>query len=92
VSSFIFIGAAFYLSWRGPPILKWLNFYLSLLSILSCYLFYFIFLQYWGLNSGPTPQATPPAHFIDGFFKIGSWELFARAGFKPSSSWSLPLE
>jgi hypothetical protein len=22
VSSFIFIGAAFYLSWRGPPILK----------------------------------------------------------------------
>jgi hypothetical protein len=25
------------------------------------------------------------------FFKIGSQELFARAGFKPQSSWSPPL-
>jgi hypothetical protein len=26
------------------------------------------------------------------FFEIGSWELFAQAGFKPQSSWSLPPE
>jgi hypothetical protein len=31
--------------------------------------FFFSFLfQYWGLNSGPTPWATPPAFFCDGFF------------------------
>jgi hypothetical protein len=27
------------------------------------------FLQYWDLNSGPTPWATPPALFCDGFFQ-----------------------
>jgi hypothetical protein len=30
--------------------------------------FLFIYLQYWGLNSGPTPWATPPAPFCDGCF------------------------
>jgi hypothetical protein len=30
--------------------------------------------------------------FVMGFFKIGSWELFAWAGFKLRSSWSLPPE
>jgi hypothetical protein len=29
---------------------------------------FFSFLQYWGLNSGPTLQATPPALFCDEFF------------------------
>jgi hypothetical protein len=29
----------------------------------------FFFLQYWGLNSGPTPWATPRALFCDGFFQ-----------------------
>jgi hypothetical protein len=28
----------------------------------------FFFLWYWGLNSGPTPTATPPALFCDGYF------------------------
>jgi hypothetical protein len=28
----------------------------------------FFVLQYWGLNSGPTTWATPPAHFCDRFF------------------------
>jgi hypothetical protein len=28
---------------------------------------------------------------VMGIFKIGSVKLFARAGFKPQSSWSLPL-
>jgi hypothetical protein len=27
------------------------------------------FWQYWGLNSRPTPWATPPALFCDGFFQ-----------------------
>jgi hypothetical protein len=30
-----------------------------------CYLFFW----YWGLNSGPTPWATPPALFCDGLFQ-----------------------
>jgi hypothetical protein len=29
-------------------------------------------------------------YFCEGFFKIGSRELFSQAGFKPQSSWSLP--
>jgi hypothetical protein len=33
-----------------------------------------------------------PAHFLWFFFKIGSWELFAQAGFESQFSWSLPLE
>jgi hypothetical protein len=32
------------------------------------YCFFFFFLQYWGLNSGPSPWATPPALFCDFFF------------------------
>jgi hypothetical protein len=43
-------------------------------------------LQYWGLNSGPTPWATPPVLFCDGFFKIGSRELFY-----PGWLWTLIL-
>jgi hypothetical protein len=27
-----------------------------------------LLLWYWGLNSGPTPQITPPALFCEGFF------------------------
>jgi hypothetical protein len=30
---------------------------------------FFFFFRYWGLNSGPTPQATPPALFCDGFLQ-----------------------
>jgi hypothetical protein len=30
---------------------------------------FFLFLQYWVLNSGPTPWATPPAFFCAGFFQ-----------------------
>jgi hypothetical protein len=42
-------------------------------------LFYFIFLWYCGLNSGPSPSAT---FFVKGFCEIGSHELFAWAGFR----------
>jgi hypothetical protein len=31
-----------------------------------------IFFQYWDLNSGLSPWATPPALFYEGFFEIGS--------------------
>jgi hypothetical protein len=51
-----------------------------------------IYIQFWGLNSGPTPWATPPAIFLWCDFLIGSHELFAWAGFEPQSSWSLPPE
>jgi H+/Cl- antiporter ClcA len=44
-------------------------------------------LWYWGLNSGPTPWATPPALFVFSIIKIGSHELFAQAGFELWSSW-----
>jgi hypothetical protein len=49
-------------------------------------LFEIYFLQCWGLNSGPVPWATSPALFCEGFFEIGSPELFAQAGFEPRSS------
>jgi hypothetical protein len=35
------------------------------------------FFWYWGLHSGLTPWATPPALFCDVFFKIESRQLFA---------------
>jgi hypothetical protein len=46
------------------------------------------FLQHRGLNSGPTPWATRPALFCDGFFL--SYSVFACCSFKLRSSWSLP--
>jgi hypothetical protein len=39
--------------------------------------FFFFFLGYWGLSSGPPPL------FVMGIFEIGSLELFTRAGFEP---------
>jgi hypothetical protein len=51
----------------------------------ECWTGFFSFLWYWGLNSGPTPWATPPALFCEGFFKTGSHKLFAWAGFEPRS-------
>jgi hypothetical protein len=53
---------------------------------------FFFFFQYWGLNSGPSPWATPPALFLWRVFQIGFCELFPQAGFKPQSSWSPPPE
>jgi hypothetical protein len=41
-----------------------------------------------GLHLEPLHQP----FFVKGFFEIGSWELFAWAGFGPQSSWSLPPE
>jgi hypothetical protein len=39
-------------------------------------------LWYWGLNSGPSPGATPlPQFFVIVFLEIGSGKLFAQAGF-----------
>jgi hypothetical protein len=38
---------------------------------LICFLF---FLQYWGLNLGPTSWATPPAFFCDVFFWDRVWQ------------------
>jgi hypothetical protein len=52
-----------------------------------------LFLQYWGLNSGPTPWATPPALFcVMGFFEKGSCKLFVQAHFEQWSSFSLSPE
>jgi hypothetical protein len=48
---------------------------------------------YWGLNSGLTLWVTPSTLSLWWvFFEIGSWELFAWAGFEPWSSWTLPPE
>jgi hypothetical protein len=52
----------------------------------------FFFQPYSGLDSGLTSWTTSTAFFCDGFFKIGSHELFAGDGFKPWCSWSLPPE
>jgi hypothetical protein len=54
--------------------------------------FSFFFFVVLGLNSGLSPQLSHSASpiFVKGFFEIGFLELFAQAGFKPWSSWSLP--
>jgi hypothetical protein len=55
--------------------------------------FSFIFWWYWGLNSGPTHWATPPALFlVMGFLREGLTNYLPGAGFEPWSSWSLPPE
>jgi hypothetical protein len=41
----------------------------SYLNVKTKVLFFFFFLQYWGLNSGPTPGATPLALFCGGLFQ-----------------------
>jgi hypothetical protein len=66
---------------------------ISLHTVVFINSFFFFFLQYWGLNSGPSPWATPSAQFfLIAFFEIGSRELFAQAGFELRSSWCLPPE
>jgi hypothetical protein len=60
----------------------------------SCFFFFLVVL---GFDSGPTPWASLPAplprfFFVMGAAEIGSHELFAQAGFKQRSSWSLPPE
>jgi hypothetical protein len=32
------------------------------------FILFFFSLQYWGMNSGPSPGATPPALFLQGDF------------------------
>jgi hypothetical protein len=58
----------------------------------SCYLFVCLFLCVLGFEL----RAYTLSHstfFVKGFFKTGSWELFAHlAGFCLRSSWSLPPE
>jgi hypothetical protein len=49
--------------------------------------FLFLFLWYWGLNSGPALEPLHQSFFlvcvcVMGFFKTGSRKLLARAGFK----------
>jgi hypothetical protein len=45
----------------------------------------FVF-QYWGLNSGPTPWATPPALYCDEYFQDRvSWTIC------PSCLWTVVL-
>jgi hypothetical protein len=51
------------------------------------------FSWYWGLNSGLHLEPLHQPFFCDGFFlEIGSYEVFAWAGFKLWSSWSQPSE
>jgi hypothetical protein len=41
----------------------------SLTNVHHWIMFFFFFLRYWGLNIGPTPWATPPILFCEGFFQ-----------------------
>jgi hypothetical protein len=54
------------------------------------YLFIYLAVLRFKLRALTLSHSTSP--FPEGFFKIGSLELFARAGFKLQSSRSLPLE
>jgi hypothetical protein len=56
------------------------------------FFFFSFFLQYWGLNSGPTYWATPPALFCEGFLWDRVSRNYYQAGFEPQSSWSMPVE
>jgi hypothetical protein len=61
-------------------------------SPVLCWVFSFFypilfFFRYWGLNSGPTPWATPIALFVKGFLEVESRELLPWADFKPRSFW-----
>jgi hypothetical protein len=58
---------------RHRPCFESLIFFVSdLLFVWSS----FVFFQYWGLNSGPSPWATPSAHFCDGvFWDRVSWTI-----------------
>jgi hypothetical protein len=43
------------------------NVYFNIVAVYlswDCWIFFFFFLQYWALNSEPTPWATPPALFL----------------------------
>jgi hypothetical protein len=61
-------------------------YYYFMLQIINNNIF---FLQYWGLNSGPIPSATPPAN---GFYEIGSCRTICLGWFQTmilliSASW-----
>jgi hypothetical protein len=65
-----------------------LNFTIILTVIviwLNIFFFLFVSFLFWGLNSEPTPWASPPALFCDNFFQDRG--LFVWAGFKTRSSW-----
>jgi hypothetical protein len=51
---------------RGPEPTQWSSLLLNLDYIPLFFLLFFLW--YWGLNSGPTPWATPPALVCEGFF------------------------
>jgi hypothetical protein len=55
----------------------------SLTSVIFVFLFIFAVL---GLELRAFTLSHSPALFVIGIFKIGSHELFAKAGFKPRSS------
>jgi hypothetical protein len=67
------------------------NFYWTLSSrLLKFYLF--IYLRYWGLNSGRTPWATPPTLFCEEIFQCRvSWTI-CLGWLEWQSSWSVPPE
>jgi hypothetical protein len=60
---------------------------------LCCIFFFFSFFVVLELDSRPSPWAPLPVLFLgffcERFFEIESHELFAQAGFKLRSSWSL---
>jgi hypothetical protein len=50
------------------------------------------FLLGFELRAHTSSHSTYPFCFVMGIFEMGSRELFAQAGLKPRSSWSLPPE
>jgi hypothetical protein len=57
--------------WKVPKINKWINISCSPTTQVkySTQFFLFFLLWCWGLNSGPTPWAIPPALFCDRCFR-----------------------
>jgi hypothetical protein len=49
--------------------------------------FVYLSLQYWGLSSGPTPWATPPAPFCEGSFQDRVLRTVCLGWLLISASW-----
>jgi hypothetical protein len=78
-----------YKLWLSPPCSLW-----TLKSYKYLFLLAFFFFRTVAVGSGSIPWATLPAHFVKGFFEIGSHKLFAQADFELQkwSFWSVFLE
>jgi hypothetical protein len=64
----LFLGDLISLIWNYYIIVNMTYLQMNLIWPSDGYRLFFFFLWYWGSNSGPSPWATPPALFCEGFY------------------------